>query len=267
MKRSVRCVLSVFLLLIAFPIGTHAAGVTSPPPLPPGTSWYNWTALYVGGNVGGGWGSTSSNGTDVGPLGTASSSGSANSSGWLGGGQVGGNFEFAERWVVGIVADGDWAKISGSSSGCSTLATGATTGCATNSAHLSDFGTARGRFGYASGNMLFYGTGGWAWGNSSGTHTTTCVSSGCPGASTAFTGGTASFSNSLNGWTAGAGIEWGFLRNWTVRLEYLHLEFDNISTGFNTTITTGRRTIPVSTSGSSNSGFDVMRVGLSYLFR
>ena len=272
MKRSVRCVLGILLLLIALPVGTYAADITSPPPLPPGNSWYNWTALYIGGNVGGGWGNTSSNGTDNSPLGTATFGGSANSSGWLGGGQVGGNFEFAERWVVGIVADGDWARVSGSSSGCSILTTGATSGCGTNSAQLSDFGTVRGRFGYALSNLLFYGTGGWAWGNSSGTHTTTCVSSTapvalCPGVSTPFTGGAASFSNALTGWTAGAGMEWGFLRNWTVRVEYLHLEFDNISTGFNTTVTAGHRKLPVATGISSDSGFDIVRVGLSYLFR
>jgi outer membrane immunogenic protein len=266
MKRSMRCVLGALPLLIAVPL---AARAESPPLLPPG-SWYNWTALYVGGNVGGGWGNTSSNGTDVAGSRTATFGSSANSSGWLGGGQVGGNFEFAQRWVVGVEADGDAAKISGSSSGCSTFTTGVTRACGTDIAQLGDFGTARARFGYAFGNLLFYGTGGWAWGNSSGTHATTCVSSLvalCPGASTAFGGGAASFSDSLTGWTAGAGLEWGFLRNWTVRVEYLHVEFDNVSTGFSTTITTGRSTTSVATSATSNSGFDIVRIGLNFLFR
>jgi len=269
----VRCVLGVLFLLIAAPLGAKAAEITSPPPLLPGNNWYDWTAFYVGGNAGGGWGNTSSSGTDVSGIRTATFSNSANSSGWLAGGQIGGNFEFARRWVIGIEADGDWAKISGSASGCATLTTGPAIACGTDSAHLNDFGTVRGRFGYAFGNLLAYGTGGWAWGNSSGTHTTTCVSSLaapvalCPGASAAFAGGTASFSNSLTGWTAGAGLEWGFLRNWTVRLEYLHVEFDNISTGFSTTVTTGHGSGSVAASGSSNSGFDIVRIGLNFLFR
>ncbi|HYA66583.1 MAG TPA: outer membrane beta-barrel protein [Burkholderiaceae bacterium] len=268
MKCSARYVLGVLSLMIAVPLTANAA----PPPLPPG-SWYNWTALYVGGNVGGGWGNTSSNGTDVAGPRTATFSSSANSSGWLGGGQVGGIFEFAERWVIGIEADGDAAKISGTSSGCSTFANGVVRGCGTDTAQLGDFGTVRGRFGYAFGNLLFYGTGGWAWGNSSGNHTTTCVSSLtapvalCPGASTAFSGGAASFSDSLTGWTAGAGLEWGFLRNWTARVEYLHVQFDNVSTGFSTTVTTGRGTTSVVTSTASNNGFDIVRVGLNFLFR
>jgi outer membrane immunogenic protein len=270
MKCSVRCVLGILFLLITAPFGANAAEITSPALIPPGSSWYNWTALYIGGNVGGGWGNTSFNGTDFGRFGTSTFSGSTNSSGWLGGGQIGGNFEFAQQWVIGIEADGDGAKISSSSTGCSTLATGLARGCGTDSEQLKDFGTARGRFGYAFGNLLLYGTGGWAWGNSSGSHATTCVSSLialCPGASTAFAGGAASFSKSLSGWTAGAGLEWGFLRNWTVRVEYLHVEFDNVSTGFSTTITTGRVTTPITTSVASNNGFDMVRIGLNFLFR
>jgi outer membrane immunogenic protein len=274
MKRCVRCVLGFLSLLAAGCVGANAAEMTSLPPLPPGNSWYNWTSLYIGGNVGGAWGTTSAQGTDASPLGTSAYSGSANSSGWVAGGQAGANFQFADRWVVGAVADGDWSRISSSSSGCSIITTGASaglaSGCGTRNVQLNDFGTVRGRVGYAFSNLLFYGTGGWAWGNSAGTHTTTCVSSTvahCPGASTTFTGGTASFSNALNGWAAGAGIEWGFLRSWTVRMEYLHVEFDNVQTGFGTTLTTARGTSSVASSISSNNGFDMVRVGLNYLFR
>ena len=272
MKRSVRWVLGIVLLLIVGRAGANAQ-VMTPPPLPPGNSWYNWTGFYFGGNVGGGWGSTSASGTDTSRLGTSAFGGSENSSGWVAGGQAGANFQFAERWVVGVVADGDWARISGSSTGCSTFTTtGLTSGCGTNKSQLNDFGTVRGRFGYAFGNLLFYGTGGGAWGNSTGTHSTTCVSSTspvaiCPGASTAFTGGAASFSHTLTGWTAGAGIEWGILRNWTVRLEYLHVEFDGVVTGFSTTTTTARGANTITSSMSSNNGFDVVRVGVNYLFR
>jgi outer membrane immunogenic protein len=265
------CVFRIFgilLLLIGVPAGARA----SEPLLAPGDSWYNWTGIYLGGNLGGGWGSTGSNGSETSRLGNATFNGSGTSSGWVGGGQVGGNFEIANRWVIGLEADGDWTEISGSSSGCSTLATGATSGCGTNHAQLDDFGTARGRFGYAFSNLLLYGTGGWAWANSSGSHTTTCVSSisplaQCPGKSTAFTGGTASFSDSLTGWTAGAGVEWGFLRNWTFRVEYLHVQFDNVSSSFATTITTGGGTVPVASSVSSNNNFNIVRMGFNFLFK
>jgi len=128
----------------------------------------------------------------------------------------------------------------------------------------------RGRLGYAWNNVFLYGTGGWAWGNSSGTSTTTCVSPVapyCPGSAYKFMGGVATFSNTLSGWTAGAGIEWGFLPNWTLRLEYLHLEFDNTATNYTETITyIPGGPVPSKTAISSNYGVDVVRVGLNYLF-
>jgi outer membrane immunogenic protein len=235
-----------------------------PPPL------FNWTGFYIGGNVGGGWGHENFSGTDTNAAGVAAYSGSATSSGALGGGQIGLNYEFPNQWVIGVEADGDWADIRGTSSACGTYVTGAligtVAGCGSNNATLNDFGTVRGRLGYAWNNVLFYGTGGWAWGNVSGTHTQTCVGAGCPGASLPFTGGGASLSNSLSGWTAGAGVEWGFLPNWTLRLEYLHLEFDNVATSYNSVVTINAVQFPLAHATSSSGGVDLVRVGLNYLF-
>jgi len=241
---------------------------------------FNWTGFYIGGNAGAGWGYESYSGTETNPFGVAAFSGSGTSSGGLAGGQIGFNYEFPNQWVIGIEADGDWANIAGSSSACATYTSAATpalagivgfaAGCGTDSVTLNDFGTVRGRLGYAWNNWLLYGTGGWAWGNASGTHTTNCVAGPgfpCnPGTGVAFTGGGATFSNTLSGWTAGAGIEWGFLPNWTLRLEYLHLEFDNLATNYTGTTTTGLGTGTVTSHVSSNNGVDLVRVGLNYLF-
>jgi outer membrane immunogenic protein len=236
---------------------------------------FNWTGFYIGGNVGGGWGNQSATSTTTSLIGVDTFSGSSTSSGALGGGQIGFNYEFPNQWVIGLEADGDWANIAGTASGCSTYTSslfptfypvGSTSACGTNSGALNDFGTVRGRLGYAWNNVLLYGTGGWAWGNDSGTHTTTCVGAACPGTTTAFTGGGFTYSNSLSGWTAGAGIEWGFLPNWTVRVEYLHLEFDNVGTNFAGTISTAKGTNPFTGNTSSNGGVDLVRVGLNYLF-
>jgi len=186
----------------------------------------------------------------------------------LAGGQIGINYEFPNQWVIGVEADGDLANIAGTSSACGTFATGVVSGCGSDSAALNDFGTVRGRLGYAWNNVLLYGTGGWAWGNVSGTHTTPCFGTECPGTSIPFKGGTASFSNSLSGWTAGAGVEWGFLPNWTLRVEYLHLEFDNVTTNYNEVIAPGINGVkrPIAFANSSSGGVDLVRVGLNYLF-
>jgi outer membrane immunogenic protein len=127
----------------------------------------------------------------------------------------------------------------------------------------------RGRLGYAWNNVLLYGTGGWAWGNSSSTNTTTCIGTLCPASSEIFTGGASSYSNTLSGWAAGAGLEWGFLPHWTARIEYLHLEFDDVASNYSETSVINivrSRTSTATFSTQSNTGIDTVRVGLNYLF-
>jgi outer membrane immunogenic protein len=50
---------------------------------------FNWTGFYVGGHVGYGWGDL----------------GGADVDGFLGGVQVGANWQFASHWVIGVEAD------------------------------------------------------------------------------------------------------------------------------------------------------------------
>jgi outer membrane immunogenic protein len=266
----------VLALAIAAPMGAADAAdlparapapPPEPPPLPP---YFNWTGFYVGGNFGGGWATSDFSGTTLftsGGLTTPSAfSGSDTLSGILGGGQIGFNYEFPNSIVIGLEADGDWADISGSTSTCSSSA-GITTGCATNNAKIEDFGTVRGRVGYAWSNVLLYGSGGWAWGGSKTTSTLTCVGATCPATTTTFTGGNSTSSVGASGWAAGAGLEWAFARNWTVRFEYLHLQFDGVGEHFNSLGTVGGVPFTSTSSGSSNVGIDTVRVGVNYLFK
>jgi outer membrane immunogenic protein len=68
------------------------------------------------------------------------------------------------------------------------------------------FGTLRGRGGYALNNILFYATLGLAYGRGRGE--------------------IAGFSESRThfGWAAGLGMEVGFARNWSARVEYLYID-------------------------------------------
>jgi outer membrane immunogenic protein len=68
------------------------------------------------------------------------------------------------------------------------------------------FGTLRARIGYAINNVMLYGTGGLAYGELKGE----------------FFG--LEEDKTLVGWTAGAGIEYGFTQNWTAKLEYLYMD-------------------------------------------
>jgi outer membrane immunogenic protein len=65
----------------------------------------------------------------------------------------------------------------------------------------------RGRLGIAYGNALFYGTAGGGWGHFK------------------ISALGVSESTWLSGWTAGAGIEYAFLPNLSVKIEYLHYGF------------------------------------------
>ena len=280
MKRNVLGLVSVLALAVIAPVGAANAAdlavrAPSPPPMAPAPAYFNWTGFYVGGNVGGAWDNTTATNVTAFdatgfPVATSTSSGGGNASGVIGGGQIGANYEFPNNWVIGFEADVDGSSLSGSSSGCSVNAAGVTTGCATVNTKLNDFGTVRGRLGYAASNVLFYGTGGWAWSQSSTTSNLTCViglAGVCPGASAAFTGGSSSASvTATNGWAAGGGIEWAFTRNWTVRVEYLHLQFNGVLETLSSVGAIGAVHFTSTTSSNSNSGMDIARVGINYIF-
>ncbi len=67
--------------------------------------------------------------------------------------------------------------------------------------------TVRGRAGYAWDRILFYGTGGAAFGN----------------IQAKLNGAGVTTLSTQTGWTAGAGIEGAFAPNWTAKVEYLYV--------------------------------------------
>jgi outer membrane immunogenic protein len=85
----------VTMMLVSVPAVSEAAdvlpgsGYRPPPPAMP--LIYNWTGFYVGGQLGLGWAS--------------GGNGSSGSSGVLGGGQVGFNYQIDPQWVLGVEAD------------------------------------------------------------------------------------------------------------------------------------------------------------------
>ena len=80
-------------------------------------------------------------------------------------------------------------------------------GCETRSDFLA---TVRGRAGYAWDRVLFYGTGGVAFGDIQ-----------------AAAGGLPFDVSAPVGWTVGAGVEYAFLPGWTAKVEYLFVDLGN----------------------------------------
>ena len=100
---------------VAFAAGGQALAADLPPPMAPPprapamyvpvVPLYNWTGFYIGGNVGAGWNSTGSITDNLTP---ASTFGTTTNTSFLGGGQIGVNYEFGGGVVVGAEAMFDW---------------------------------------------------------------------------------------------------------------------------------------------------------------
>ena len=81
---------------------------------------FSWTGCYIGGNIGWGWGRETVSVPDLGErtgvpalAGVSLGPVTGNTSGVLGGGQIGCNYQFAENWVIGVEGDGSAADIKG----------------------------------------------------------------------------------------------------------------------------------------------------------
>ena len=219
MNRTKRLLLASAPLLVLGSVCAIAADLgvqpvyKSPAAAPPLA--YDWRGFYVGGHVGAANATVDSTTIDI-ATGLPTGTGSTSRTGAFGGGQVGYNFLVAPNWLLGIEADISGASIRAN-------ITESVAGTTVNDAFRNDlFGTARGRVGYAAGNWLFYGTGGYAWSREAATRTQVAGT-----INLATPGTTEASASTQSGWAAGAGIEWGVTQNVSVKAEYLHYEFQN----------------------------------------
>src|SRR5262252_159492 len=204
---------SVAALLVVGSSGAFAADLPvkarPAPPLP--LPVYNWTGFYIGGNVGGAWDHVDVTdhffGVNV----------SNTRSGFIGGGQIGYNWQFAPQWVFGVEWMFDGTDIH-SDFGPVTDAAGNTFIAHEKVEWLS---TLTARLGYAANNWLFYVKGGGGWVHDTASATV------ADAAGAAFSG---SLSDSRGGWVVGAGIEYGFTPNWTGKVEWQHLGLGDVTT-------------------------------------
>jgi outer membrane immunogenic protein len=166
----------------------------------PVTPPYDWSGWRLGVYVGGGWNNGSQwTNPDDGDLGALSTSG------------VVSLFTLSYAWqsgnvVVAVEGGGGPTDVRGNFESHNWNFSG----------QLKGLETVRGKLGVAtgaSGNVLWYGTVGAAWAQYK-------FGSIWPETNSVF-----SASSSLNGWTAGAGIEYGIAPNWSLKAEYIHYDF------------------------------------------
>jgi outer membrane immunogenic protein len=184
---------------------------------------YNWTGVYIGGNVGGGWGRANYQNTanttffgDVSPppspLNTPFNH---NTRGFIGGGQIGYNWQ-SGSFVFGVEAMFDYSDIKG---GINPLRGGLPPlGMDDNfETRIRSLFLATARVGHAWNNWLIYAKGGYAGGD-----VRVSVSD-----VVGINQGSGSASSWRSGWTVGAGVEYGITPNWTVAGEYNYVRLQS----------------------------------------
>ena len=243
---------------------------------------FSWTGCYVGGHVGVGWGRkdfsepTEPFGQNFAPVG--SSINVDTGAGFLGGGQIGCDYQFAGNWVIGARGDFAWAHITGQSSdpffaGKTINSDGSPI---TLNAKTDALATVVGRLGYGWDRFMLYGTSGAAWArdkysitnlpfwgaglnqanvcaNSTNTQVAPCNPTG---------------SETRLGWTVGVGFEWAIAGNWSLLVEFNHYDFGSRSVTLTALNGAGPGTVTIPLSGSVDikQRIEAVKLGFNYRF-
>jgi outer membrane immunogenic protein len=254
------------IALVSLAVGPVNAADLRPPPMytkAPVMAAYNWTGFYIGLNGGYSWGQSR---TDFTITGVTAGSVSQNMNGWVGGGQIGYNWQ-AGTWVYGLEADiqatGQKGTFNLSTPAICPINTIAVLPCSTGNGSVEQklpwFGTLRGRLGVTpTANWLLYATGGLAYGEVDTNATFTAAVAFPGGPVIASTSTSANSSTTRVGWVVGAGAEWAISGPWTAKVEYLYVDLGSVSTSF-----TGPGPFTLLTT-SSHVTDSVARVGVNY---
>ena len=186
------------------------------------TNGVNWTGYYIGLQSGAMDGQAKLKGVN--------GDENLNSIGYVGGLYAGYNYQIGP-FVPGVEGEFGYSGASASKTEAGSL-----DGYAINTVNSErqDYeGRIRAKLGYANGNLMIFGAGGWTFGNShqsvdygfapvqTGVTIPASVTSALP------VGG--STGRALSGWNVGGGVEYALLKNWTVRVEYIRDNFSNVS--------------------------------------
>jgi outer membrane immunogenic protein len=200
--------------------------ITKAPPVPaPIAQVYNWTGFYIGGHVGGAF--------------AGSETITGNDGRFMGGGQLGFDYQFAPNWVVGIEGQYSWLPTNnngGLAFAPAGLATLDTRG----------IGSVTGRLGYTWGPVLVYAKGGYAFSDNE-------LNVSQFGVGVPYT----TSGRNRDGYTVGAGLEYMFAPNWSAKAEYQYYDFGR------TTFTAGP---PALVGTSFKNDEHTVKAGLNYRF-
>jgi len=194
---------------LAADLPTKAPYYKAPPP-----AYFSWTGFYIGAHGGVDWfhkdWDVPLTPTNIagGCLGCPRPAGAQNDSSWLAGVQAGFNYQVSQ-WVFGVEAQTSWTRLRGHDTN---LLIGPTVN---DNSKTDNIGTIAARFGLAWDRTLFFVKGGGAWAHDRfftafATNPTVALQS---------------TTDTRWGWMIGGGIEYAFWTNWSVKVEYDHLDF------------------------------------------
>jgi outer membrane immunogenic protein len=245
------------------------------PPMIAAPMPFTWTGFYVGGNAGYAWGNSNVSTTVVtgSYLDVPSDLNQINSlspvklhpNGFVGGVQGGYNYQSGNT-VFGLEVDFQAFNTSASRDVSNLYPNPAQQVPARynlhQDVHTNWLFTARPRLGWASDHWLLYVTGGLA--------VTDLKSSYTFSDNAGFNYlGTSTASATKAGWTLGGGVEYGLTRNWSIKAEYLYVDFGTVSANSLATANIG-----VCTPATCNNAFshsadlrsNIVRAGINYRF-
>ncbi|MGJ4944502.1 outer membrane protein [Bradyrhizobium sp. HKCCYLS1011] len=216
------------------------------PRMAPPVETFSWTGCYVGGHIG----------AAISQDRTTNVFGQVNnfsSTGFVGGGQVGCDYQFAPNWVIGAEGRAAWSSLKSThASSVTNLGTGLMVPAQFSLGN--DFlASATARLGYSfAPAWLIYGRGGAAWTREKVTDAFT-IPGGPAVAPTA--------SSTRTGWTVGGGAEWIFAPHWSTNLEYNYYDFGSHTT----TLVDAARNVTVSGMNLRDQ-IHTVTVGVNYRF-
>ena len=203
---------------------------------------YSWTGFYVGAHAGYGWGDSDFD--LVFPTNTTlNTSVGFDPDGFVGGLQLGYNYQWDNSFLLGVEADISFSNMhDGDDFVLNTVPNFVRHG----SIDIDSMGTLRARAGVTFDNVLVYATGGLLWINQD--------------ASVEFPTNPASGSSSdlSMGWVVGAGLEYALDSNWSIKAEYLYGEVGSDSFALTGTIIANKVTYDTYVS--------IVRLGINYRF-
>ena len=177
---------------------------------------FSWTGFYVGAEFGGQWGKNSTSLVNNFTGNTLLTTGSYNTSGVVGGGLIGYNYQI-NQFVLGIEGDLTGSSNQGRFSTVNAL------GFAASQNSQYGFGAGvRGRLGWALDHTLIYATGGWAYETIDQTYANPFVNNFVQ----------QRISTDRSGYTVGGGVEYAFNYNWSARLEYRWTDYGKYVSNF-----------------------------------